>query len=188
MPILPAEPDMFPADLLERAHRDGGSAGKWWALYTMARREKDLMRRLRKLEIPFYSPLVPKRNRSAAGRVRISHVPLFPGYVFLQGEDEQRQRAMTTNCVSQCLPVRDAADLVRDLTQVRRLIEADMPLLPEDHLEAGMRVRIRSGSLAGLEGVIIRRRGQDRLLVAVEFLQRGASVQLEDFDVERISH
>ena len=114
-------------------------------------------------------------------------MPLFPGYVFLRGSEEQRHQALTTNCVSQCLAVSDAAALVRDLGQIRRLIEADTPLLPEEQLQAGMRVRIRSGSLAGLEGVVIRRRGQDRLLVAVEFLQRGASVQLEDFDVERIS-
>jgi transcriptional antiterminator RfaH len=184
MPILPAEPDIYPLDLLERTD----SGPEWWALYTMARREKELMRRLRGLQIAFYAPLVSKRNRSAGGRVRISQVPLFSGYVFLQGSEEQRQRAMTTNCVSQCLSVADGNDLLRDLRQIRRLIEADVPLLPEDHLEAGMRVRIRSGSLAGLEGVIIRRRGQDRLLVAVEFLQRGASVQVEDFDVERISH
>ncbi len=185
MPILPAEPDMFPADLLAA---DAAQVGPWWVLYTMARREKDLMRRLRKMEIGFYSPLVVKRNRSPGGRVRSSQIPLFPGYVFLRGGEDQRQQALTTNCVSQCLPVPDATDLVRDLAQIRRLIEADMPLLPEDHLEAGMQVRIRSGPLAGLEGTIIRRRGQDRLLVAVEFLQRGASVQLEDFDVERISH
>ena len=50
-----------------------------------------------------------------------------------------------------------------------------------------MRVRIRSGPLTGLEGLVIRRRGQDRLLVAVEFLQQGASVQIDDFEVERIS-
>lgn len=182
MPILPAEPDIFPADLLDRPV-EGTS---WWVLYTMARREKELMRRLTAAHVSFYSPLVKKRSRSPGGRTRTSYVPLFPGYVFLQGDDAERRVALTTSCVSQCIPVVDVARLVGDLRQIRQLIEADVPLTPEERLEAGQRVRVRGGSLAGLEGTIVKRHGQQRLLVAVEFLQRGASVQLEDFAVERI--
>ena len=67
-----------------------------------------------------------------------------------------------------------------------QLISSDAPLTPESRIEAGMRIRVRSGSLAGLEGVVIKRRGMQRLLVIVHFLQQGASVQLEDYQVERI--
>jgi hypothetical protein len=76
--------------------------------------------------------------------------------------------------------------LVEDLRQIRRLIEANVPLTPEARLEPGQRIRVSSGSLIGLEGTVIKRHGQQRLLVAVEFLQQGASVQIEDCGVERI--
>jgi transcriptional antiterminator RfaH len=183
MPILPREPDIYPAELLD-ANLPEIEGGVWWAMYTMARREKDLMRRLRAAEIPFYAPLVHKRTRSPAGRMRESYVPLFASYVFVQGSDQDRQLALATNCISRCLQVPDAPQLVHDLRQIRQLIELDAPLTVEARIEPGRRVRVRSGSMAGLEGTVAQRRGKDWLVVAVEFLGQGASVMLEDFQVE----
>jgi transcriptional antiterminator RfaH len=86
--------------------------------------------------------------------------------------------------VSRCLGVPDAGQLVHDLRQIHRLIELDAPLTVEARIERGRRVRVRSGPMAGLEGTVIQRRGKDWLVVAVEFLGQGASVLLEDFQVE----
>src|SRR5271154_6804861 len=104
MPILACEPDVFPENLL------GGEGsteigGQWWLLYTMSRREKNLMRRLHAAEIPFYAPLVKQRKRSPNGRMRMTSAPLFPGYVFLNGDDSQRREALASNCISRCLSV-----------------------------------------------------------------------------------
>lgn len=184
MPILPAEPDLFPADLLDA--ESGGSPGRWWALYTLPRREKELMRRLRGVGVAHYAPLVPRRTRSPNGRMRQSFVPLFPSYVFLWGDEPQRYEALKTNCVSRCLEVEDEGRLLGDLRQIRLLIGCGAPLTPESQIAPGMRVRVRTGFLTGLEGTVIKRRGQQRLLVAVQFLQQGASVQLDDCQVERI--
>jgi transcriptional antiterminator RfaH len=180
MPILSAEPDLFPATLLA----DETPTESWWLIYTLARREKDLMRRLRALDIAHYGPLLRRRNRSAAGRVRESYVPLFPSYVFLRGDDAARQQALTTKCVSRALPVPDGARLVLDLRQIHRLLASDAPLEPETRIEPGCRVRVRSGSMLGMEGTVVKRRGRDWLVVVVEFLQQGVSVLLEDFQVE----
>jgi transcription antitermination factor NusG len=184
MPILPGEPDIYPPQLLEQVLDASSGDAEWWAMYTLARREKELMRRLRALEIPFYSPLVHKRARSPGGRVRESYVPLFASYVFVYGNQQQRHQALSTNCISRTLIVPDAGRLVHDLQQIRRLIELDAPLTMEARIEPGRRVRVRSGSMAGLEGTVTKRRGKDWLVVAVEFLQQGASVLLEDFQVE----
>jgi transcriptional antiterminator RfaH len=182
MPILSAEPDLFPTTLLDEA-----AAGEpWWLVYTLARREKELMRRLRGLGIGHYGPLVKQRSRSPSGRLRESFVPLFPSYVFLQGDDLARQQALATKCVSRTLAVPDGLQLIRDLKQVCRLLASDAPLAPEARLEPGRRVRVRSGSMTGLEGTVVKRRGKDWLVVAVEFLQRGVSVLLEDFQVEPV--
>jgi transcriptional antiterminator RfaH len=184
MPLLALEPDLLPADLLDRSESPADYG--WWVLYTMSRREKELMRRLAASGTGFYGPLVKHRKRSPAGRVRTSHLPLFPGYVFLCGDEDARRGALATNCVSRCLAVSDSRRLVEDLRQIRRLIESNVPLTPEARLEPGQRIRVCSGSLRGLEGTVIKRHGQQRLLVAVEFLQQGASVQIEDCGVERI--
>ncbi len=189
MPILPAEPDVYPDDLFDLPELEMPatlSGSQWWGLYTLPRREKQLMRHLRVLKIPFYSPLVPRRTRSPQGRVRTSHVPLFASYLFLYGTDASRVQALTTNCVSRSLSVADSDRLTRDLKQIHRLIASEAALTPEARLEPGMRVRVKSGSLAGLEGVVVQRRGEERLLVAVEFLQQGVSIHLDDFLVERI--
>lgn len=186
MPILPKEPEIYPEELLDWPLQADSEGFQWWVLYTLARREKDLMRRLRSMEVPFYCPLTERKSRTPSGRKRVSYVPLFAGYVFLCGREEQRYMALKTNCISKVLPVNDPIPLVNDLRQIRQLIESEAPLLPEARLERGMRVRIRTGPLMGVEGVVVRRRGKDHLLVAVEFLQRGASVSLEDFEVELV--
>jgi len=186
MPILARQVDVYPDDLLDEFWSSNGYGRTWWAVYTMARREKSLMRRLHCFGIPFYSPLIARKNRAADGRVRVSHVPLFSGYVFLYSTPEQRLRALSSNCISRMLEVPDPAELVRELQQIKQMITSGAPLSPEARLQPGMPVRVRSGPLQGLEGVVIERRGRQRLLVAVEFLQQGASVSLDDYLVERI--
>lgn len=183
MPILPGEPDIYPDELLDEQHEPPADA-QWWAMYTMARREKELMRRLRAMDVGFYAPLVAKRTRSPGGRTRLSHVPLFTSYVFVQGTEEQRHQALTTNCVSRCLAVPNTAQLLHDLRQIRHLIQLNMPITIEARLAPGRRVRVKSGPMLGLEGTVLKRRGRDWLVVAVEFLGQGASVMLEDFQVE----
>lgn len=183
MPILPRQVDLFPADLLDQGPATGSGA-RWLAFYTVSRREKDLMRKLAAAGVPFYGPLIRRRLRSTGGRTRSSHVPLFPGYVFSLADDEQRRAALATNSVARWIPVTDEAMLVRDLRAVKQLIDADRPLTPEARLEPGDPVRVRGGPLRGIEGAVIRRRGAERLLVAVRFLNQGASIELEDVDLE----
>jgi len=185
MPILAPETDIYPTDLFDQVER-AAEDKCWWAVYTLSRREKDFMRRLVALGVPFYGPLIPKRTKSPGGRVRTAYLPLFTNYVFVYGSDEDRYQAMTTNCVSRTLPVSNGEPLTRELRQFRDLIAMDAALTPEARLEPGRLVRVRSGRFRGLEGTILRREGELRLLVAVNFIQRGASLLLEDFEVEAI--
>lgn len=184
MPILPKQRDTFPGSLLEEPIPADGRG--WVAFYTLSRREKDLMRKLEGVSVPFYSPLVKRRLRSPGGRTRISYVPLFPGYVFSLVDDDQRRAALATNTVARWLPIGDADAFVADLRNIKRLIDTDQPLTPEARLEAGQPVRVRSGPLRGIEGTVVKRRSGERLVVAVRFLNQGASIELEDIDLERL--
>jgi transcriptional antiterminator RfaH len=181
MPILPYEPDIYPDSLLELPPANA----KWWAVYTLSRHEKTFMRRLRQLHVPHYGPLL--RNTTRSGRhIRTAFVPLFPGYVFVCGNDDQRQAALTTQCVFRILEVPDESELVGDLRQIRQLIALDARLSPEPRLLPRRIARIRSGRFAGMEGTVVRRCGKEALLVAVKFLQCGVSVALEDHEMESL--
>jgi transcriptional antiterminator RfaH len=154
-------------------------------VYTKSRQEKALARHLVTHHVPFYLPLV-KQKRQTRGRRVTSQLPLFTGYLFMHCSAEERVTALTSNRISQILDVEDQATLLRDLQQVKRLIGADAPLTIEQRLEAGRKVRVKSGALAGLEGTIVARRSDSRLLIAVNYLNQGVSIQIEDFMVEPI--
>ncbi len=186
MPILKKENDLFPADLFDDEGPLSSDVGQWWALYTRSRREKELMRRLTAMEIAFYCPVIEQQHRSPNGRLRTSYLPLFSNYVFLRGDETARHAALTTACVSRDIEVTDPEGLVRDLRQIRELVELGTDLSPEARIETGTKVRVKSGMLAGRVGTVIERRGQRRLLVSVDFLQRGASVELTPCDLETL--
>lgn len=182
MPILAAEPSLFPENLLDD-YQDDGAERRWWAIYTKSRQEKALARQLLGMEVPFYLPLIPKTNL-IRGRRFTSQIPLFGSYMFLFANEEERVKALTTERIVQLLPAPSGIEIAADLQTVRDLITAGAPMTLESRLAVGRRVRVKSGSLMGLEGVIMSRRGEDRLLVAVRFLQQGVSVLIQDFQVE----
>jgi transcription antitermination factor NusG len=186
MPILAKETSLYPCDLLDRYLDGTATESAWWALYTRSRREKELARRLVSQDVAFYLPTTERRHRSPAGRIRTTHEPLFPGYVFLCGDDESRRIALATSCVSTCFPVHDGRELAVDLQQISRLSEVGETISPELELGEGTPVRVLSGPFEGFKGEVVRRQGQHRLVVAVHFMQQGASVQLEDCDLEKL--
>lgn len=184
MPILAAEPDCYPHNLLDEVATSAGER-QWWAVYTKSRQEKSLARQLYGMTIPYYLPLVSKTTRVGTRKVK-SHLPVFTGYVFLYGSDEERVQALTTNRISCILPVPEAERMTTDLRNVRALIACGAPLTVEARLQPGQRVRIKGGALMGLEGTIVCRRAETRLLIAVNYLQQGVSIQIDDYMVEPI--
>ncbi len=184
MPILAAEPTIYPQDLFDELAGEP-SQRCWWAVYTRARQEKALARQLLTFRIPFYLPLVRKQSLIRGRRVT-SHVPLFSGYLFLFATESERVQCLTTNRVSQMIAVTDSQQLVRDLRSVKQLIEADAPLTVERRLVAGQRVRVKAGTLLGTEGTVLTQRGRSKLVVAVQFLQQGVSMEIDDFLLEPI--
>jgi len=190
MSILKAEPFLYPENLLDpvdHAVSDTGDAAeqRWWVLYTKARQEKALSRELYARHTPFFLPVVSKRTNKGK-RATLSYVPLFLGYVFIHGTEADRVDALRTNRISRIIDVPDPDCLVDDLQRLHRLILADAPLTVESRLTAGDQVRVRSGVFEGIEGRVLDRRGKARLLVAIDFLQRGASVELDDCILEPI--
>lgn len=179
MPILSREPDLFPAELLDGLCSPDSAERRWWVVHTRPRQEKSLARELRRWRIPFYLPQVARR-RWIAGRKFTSHVPLFAGYLFLFADHDERVAGQMTHRVVRTLDVPDQQGFLGDLRQIEQLIASGAPVTPEDRLEPGTSVEIRNGPLVGLKGTIVRGASGQRFVVQVDFIQRGASVVVED--------
>ena len=174
MPILRRETDVFPQDVFELSETDQ----RWWVAKVRSRQEKALARHLKPLGVPFYLPLREKRARRG-GRVFISHLPLFPGYVFCRGPAAARLAARRTNLVARILDVADQALLTEELSQLRALQEAGASLFPCPEFVTGDRVRIVEGPFKGYNGVVLRGQGRPRLLVSISMLRKAVAVEFE---------
>lgn len=186
MPILPAEPQMYPPDLWQGPARPLDPERPWWCLHTKPRQEKAVARHFRARGLTHYLPQVIQESRTPAGRRIRSQLPLFAGYVFFQGDDRDRVEALRTDCLIRVLEVVDQEALVRDLEQIHTLLTSGLEIVPEPTYPVGARVRILSGPLMGLVGTVIRRGQKNRFAAMVDFLSRGATVELQDWQVERI--
>ena len=156
----------------------------WYLAYTKSRQEKSLLRKLRESDIWHYAPQIPRRYRSPQGRIRTSIVPLFANYVFVYADEMGRYKTVSTGCVMKMATIDDSQTLVADLRQIRSLIAIDVPMTVEGRVGPGQRVRVRNGSFAGYEGIVDRRDAETRLIVAVQFMDQGVSVKLDDCQLE----
>jgi transcriptional antiterminator RfaH len=113
-------------------------------------------------------------------------LPLFPGYLFLHGDDSRRGEALPGDHLANLLEVADQAALERDLRQIHRVLSSGLPIAPEPTPASGATIRILAGPLRGLIGTAIRRGGRDRFVAPVRFLGRGVTVDLQDWRVEAV--
>jgi len=186
MPILPPEPYLFPDSLFGAAEPLPEGLRQWWVLHTRPRAEKSLARACLSRCLPFFLPLC-QRHTHSRGRTLTSHVPLFPGYLFLLADEQERVTALTTNLVMNCLPVPNQTELQTDLAGVYRLMAAEMPVAAEERLTPGTLIEIVRGPLAGLHGKVVKQGKHLRFVVEVHFLQKGAWVEVEGWMLEKVS-
>jgi hypothetical protein len=163
----PTDESLAPVDRL---------AGQWWLVHTKSRMEKALATELERLDVGFYLPLLNTRRRYS-GRVFDVSLPLFPGYLFLCGNEDARYTTLMTHRAAQVIEVCDQERLKNELRQIFRVTTSKHSVDLYPGLQKGRRCRITQGSLQGVEGVVIRRRGQCRVYLGVEVL--GQSVELE---------
>lgn len=174
-----------PVDLFSEDSGETAEESCWWVLHTRARAEKSLGRQLAQQFVPYFLPLYERRRRVQRRMVR-THIPLFPGYLFMHADDAGRQAALETNLIANCLEVEDQESMAHDLFRILKIIESGAQLSPEARLQPGMAARITKGPLAGMEGVVQRRKSAFRFVVAVKFMQQGAAVQVDDCMLEPI--
>ena len=195
MPILPAEPDFYPLDLWEvlarlRFESEGDGEGTrrrlWWCLHTKPRQEKATARDLRAQRIAYYLPQVVHEDRTPQGRKTRSILPLFTSYLFFLGDERERVLTLKGNRLVRVIDVPDQEAIHHDLRQVHQMLASGLIVAPEPTAPVGAKVRIMTGPLTGIEGRVIRRGKRDQFVAVVHFLGSGATVDLEDWQVEQV--
>jgi len=153
---------------------------EWHALTVRSRHEKIVAEGLCGRGLEQFLPLY-RSKRSWSDRTKILDMPLFPGYVFCRFGEAERLRALSTPGVTSILGFggRDAVVEEHEVDSVRRMLAAGLAVEPWPHVRTGHIVEIHSGPLSGLRGLVVREKGQWRVVVNVDLLQRSVSAELE---------
>jgi len=176
MPVVDREPQAWPFTLLDGEQLPDGA---WSALHVLPRNEKVVARQLRRDNLRYFLPFHEKKKVYQRRTVR-SQLPLFPGYVFVHGDDDAFHNWVTISQVIRCLQVEDQHDFETSIRRVYGLLNSGEPVTPESRLQPGMLAEIVDGPLAGYRGRVLRKGKNLRFVVEVDFLQQGASVEVDE--------
>jgi transcription antitermination factor NusG len=107
--------------------------------------------------------------------------PLFPGYVFCRLDRNRRLPVLMTPGVEYAVGFAGKLESIptQEIKALEAVNESGLVVQPWPYLHAGDRVRIASGALAGVEGLLVRTQSADRLILSIEMLQRSISVEIE---------
>jgi transcription elongation factor/antiterminator RfaH len=163
-------------------------SANWYAVQTRARNEKAISERLREQGLITFLPLVSETRRWSDRKKKVE-LPLFSCYLFVKlvaGNHNQRLQVYRTNGVFRIVSVRGELIPIPDeqIDALRAVVTQQVPWTEHPFLKIGQRVRIRGGSLEGVEGVLISRNGDRTLIISVDAIQRSLAVQVEGYDIE----
>ncbi|MEJ2701498.1 MAG: transcription termination/antitermination NusG family protein [Sedimentisphaerales bacterium] len=157
--------------------------GEWWVVHTKSRNEKALAHDLVRREISYFLPMSWKVRRKSRRTIR-SLLPLFSGYLFFCGGENERTEVLRTDRVANLIKVNDQERLLNELLQIQQALVVGAPLVPDKYVKAGQKCKVMAGPLLGLEGVVVTTRGATRLVLQVDMLGQAASVEIDIDTIE----
>ena len=163
------------------------AAPHWFAAYTCANHEKSVARQLEVRSIESFLPLYERVSRWKDRRVKVQ-LPLFSGYVFVRVMMQERLRVLQIPGLVRLVGFNGMPTPLNDdeIVAMRNGLERNVHAEPHPFLTAGRRVRIKSGPLADLEGILLRRKGGYRFVLSVQLIQRSIAVDVDIEDLEVI--
>ncbi len=165
-----------------------GEDAQWYALHTRAQHEKSVASHLQRQGITTFLPLVSEVHRWS-DRHKVVHLPLFTCYAFvhLRLVPESWARVMGVTGVLRFVGAGNGVPIPEgQIRAVQTLLSSNLSYQICPFLQVGQRVRIRGGSLDGVEGLLIARNGDRTLIISVEPIQRSLSVRIDDYKVEPV--
>jgi transcription antitermination factor NusG len=170
--------------------RECGSAmagPTWYAVYTLPKNEKSLLKHLdvRQIEsfLPTWESTHTWKNRQ---RVKVVQ-PLFPSYLFVRIRETERSKVLQSpgavRIIGNCqgpLSISDSeieflrSDFCRERVQ------------PYRELVVGRRVCIKSGLMQGVQGTLVEKRNSMRFVLTIEMINQNASIEVGGDEIEPI--
>ena len=168
------------------AGEDFTAEPSWYALYTRAQHEKVVAQALASKGFEILLPLYRAVHRWK-DRTKELALPLFPGYVFIQGGLDRRLEIVSTPGLHNLVMVggRPAPIPGVEIEAVKRGALECACVEPHPFLKSGDWVRVKHGPLEGIEGVLVRKKNQFRLVLSVRLLQQAVAVEVDASMVER---
>lgn len=159
----------------------------WYAAYTRANHERRVADQLVERGVEHFLPQYESTRKWKDRKVCLQ-MPLFPGYVFVHLALQNRLKVLEVPGVAYLVgfagrpvPVPEG-----ECEKVRRFLKQGFRAEPHPYLEVGRRVRVRSGPLEGMEGIVLRRKNGCRLVISLELIQRAMAVDLDGADLEAL--
>ena len=160
---------------------------RWHAIYTRHQHERLVAHALTGKGFDIFLPQYRAVHRWK-DRWKELELPLFPNYLFILGGLDRMLNILTTPGVHSLVSWggRPADIPQHEIDAVRRLVEGPLPVQKHPFIRCGDRVRIKSGPLEGIEGILVRSKSAYRLVLSVEMLARSAAVEVDVSMVERV--
>lgn len=156
----------------------------WYAAYTCARHEKLVSRQLADRQIESFLPLYRSLRRWKDRRKEVD-LPLFPGYVFVHVSAQHRLRVLQLPGVVRFVSFNGNPAVLpgQDIETLRNGLQQNIYAEPHPYLRVGRRVRVMRGPMAGLEGVLSRKKDRLRIVISIDVIMRSVAVELDATDV-----
>lgn len=159
----------------------------WFAIRVKSNFERRTSRHLEGLGLEAFNPVYRTRRRWS-DRIKEVELPLFPGYVFCRFNPNDRLPVLQAPGVVSVVGFGGRPTPVdeEEIAAIQSIVRSGAPALPWPYLRVGQRVRVASGPLRGLEGILLEIRNGCRLVVSVTLLQRSVAVEIHRADIEPV--
>jgi transcription termination/antitermination protein NusG len=160
---------------------------QWYAIRTRSRHEKMVSEQLEQRGIEAFLPLVRKTHKWS-DRVKEVELPLFAGYNFVRVvlSSADRLRVLQVHGVAGFVGIQGSGTPIPEsqIQDIRTLLTSKVPFEECASLTVGQRVRIRGGSLDGVEGILAAHNGDQSLMISIEPIQRSLCIRVQGYTVE----
>jgi transcription antitermination factor NusG len=164
----------------------GKAARNWFAVYTAPRHEKRVASHFGQRHIECYLPLYQVSHRWKNRRTMELELPLFPGYIFVRIGASERIRVLEVPGVVSIVGGREPVPLPEFEIESLRAGLHLRKSAPHPYLVVGERARIRTGALAGMEGVLIRKKNNLRVVLTLDMIMQSVAVEVDAGDLEPV--
>jgi transcription antitermination factor NusG len=160
---------------------------QWYAIRTRSRHEKIVSEQLEEQGIETFLPLI-KKTHKWSDRVKEVELPLFSGYNFVRLVlcSPERLRVLRAYGVAGFVGINGSGTAIPEsqIQDLRTVLTSKVPFEEHTFLKVGQRVRIRGGSLDGVEGILAAQDGEQSLTISLEPIHRSLSIKIQGYTVE----